>query len=188
VAEEAIVLFEEYAARFARGEHPDLREYLQRAGEGRDELAALVDGWLQAAPPPEPSEEQVALMQAWLEGQPPLVELRARRGLRRSDVVRALIERFRLDPAKEEKVDRYLHQVETGSLVPAEQRLLDALADILRVRAHELLTMRPRPLPAQATYYRADPAAAAAPPAAARSASVPAEADEIDELFRARNA
>jgi hypothetical protein len=61
-----MVLFEEYAASFARGEHPDLREYLQRAGEGRDDLAVLVEGWLQAALPPEPSEEEVALMQAWL--------------------------------------------------------------------------------------------------------------------------
>jgi hypothetical protein len=181
-----MVLFEEYVASFARAEHPDLRAYLERAGAGRDELAALVDGWLQAAPPPEPSEEEVALTRAWLEGQPPLVELRARRGLRRSDVVRALIARFRLDPAKEEKVDRYLHQVETGSLVPAEQRLLDALADILRVRTHELLTLRPRPLPAQAAYYRVQPDAAAATPPAA-SAPPPSEADEIDELFRARH-
>ena len=40
-------LFDEYVASFARGERPDLRDYLARAGDQREELAKLVDIWLQ---------------------------------------------------------------------------------------------------------------------------------------------
>src|SRR5438034_11529858 len=111
-------LFEEYVAGYERGERPDLRAYLERAGDARDELAALVDVWLQVAPAPEPYEEAVELVRRSLAGEPPLLELRARRGLTRARVVDFLLERFSLDPAKREKVERYYHEVETGLRVP----------------------------------------------------------------------
>jgi hypothetical protein len=38
------------AASYARGERPDPREYLTRAGAGADELGRLVESWLLAAP------------------------------------------------------------------------------------------------------------------------------------------
>jgi hypothetical protein len=176
-----MTLFAEYAARFARGERPDLRDYLARAGREADELAQLVDAFLVRTEPPPPDEETVALTTAWLAGEPPLVELRARRGLRRSEVVDALIERFGLDRAKREKVARYYHEVETGQRVPADERLVAALAEILRGRVGDLLSWRPRPLAAQPAYYRAESAAAAPAPAAA-----PGEPDEIDRLFAVR--
>ena len=57
----AELLFEEFAARFARGEHPDVRDYLERAADERDELSALLDGFLAASPAPAPSEETRAV-------------------------------------------------------------------------------------------------------------------------------
>ena len=84
-------LFDEYAAAFARGEEPDLREYLARAGDGADELARLVEAFVATAPAAEPSEERVALTRAWAEGQSPLLEARTRRGVRREEVVEAIL-------------------------------------------------------------------------------------------------
>ena len=175
-------LFEEYAAGFARGERPDLREYLSRAGEGRDELALLVDRFLQAAEPPEPDEDAVAVRQAWIEGEPPLVALRVRRGLKRDAVVDFVIHTFGLDPAKREKVRRYYHELETGQLEPrgVSARLTDALGRLLEVRVGEVLAWRPRPIAVEPAYYRTTA------PEMAELAAAPApsgERDEIDDLF-----
>jgi hypothetical protein len=170
-----MTLFEEYAASFERGDRPDLRAYLERAGEGRDELAGLVDVWLQVAPAPEPDEETVALTAAWIAGEPPLVTLRARRGMRRADIVDRLIERFSLDREKRQKVERYYHEVETGQLGPTP-RIREAL-EALFGRAG--LTWKARPLPAEPAYYRADAVVA---PHAVQAAPEPW--DEVDELFR----
>lgn len=181
MAEDAALLFEEYVERFARGERPDLRSYLERAGEGRAELARLVDAWLRLAPPPEPDEEAVELARAWLAGEAPLTVLRTRRGLKRAQVVEFLIARFALDPAKRAKVERYYHEVEAGLRVPADERLLGALGEILRVGVSQLLSLRPRPLEAQTAYFRADEL-----PAAPSSPAVEEPPDEVDVLFRSR--
>jgi hypothetical protein len=175
-------LFEEYAGRFAGGERPDLREYLARAGEGRDELGRLVDRFLQWAEPPEPGEDAVAIAQAWIEGEAPLVALRARRGLRREAVVDFVIETFGLDPAKREKVRRYYHELETGQLDRrgVSARLMEALAKLLGAQVGDLLAWRPRPPTAEVPYYRASAPAMAAPAAAP---PVQDEPDEIDALF-----
>src|SRR6266550_1659482 len=58
--EDVFTLFDDYAARFARGEAPDLRGYLTRAGEGAGELGRLVDAFLARASPPEPDEARHA--------------------------------------------------------------------------------------------------------------------------------
>jgi hypothetical protein len=60
------LLFDEFAARHARGEHPDAREYLERAGESRNELARLLDGFLAGAPVQPPSEETLTLFASLL--------------------------------------------------------------------------------------------------------------------------
>jgi hypothetical protein len=176
-----MTLFEEYAASFARGERPDLRAYLARAGEEADELAQLVDAFLARAEPPPPDDEAVALAGAWLASEPPLVGLRARRGVRRAEVVEALIARFGLDPAKRAKVARYYHEVEIGQRIPADERLIAAIAEILRTRASDLLSWRPRPIAPQPAYYRTE-AAAAVP----LSTPLAEEPDEIDRLFAPR--
>jgi hypothetical protein len=93
-------LIDEYAASFARGERPDAREYLARAGERGDELAALIERYLERVPPPAPDADTVALAGSWLAGQPPLLELRMPRGLRRDEVVDTLRDRLGLDRRK----------------------------------------------------------------------------------------
>ena len=187
---DVFALFDDYAARFARGEQPDAREYLSRAGEGADELAAMIDRWLAVAPPPPPGEESVALARAWVEGQPPLLELRTRRGLRRRDVVADLIKLLGLDMAKRDKVTAYYHQLEGGLLEPrtVDRRVWAALARTLRARVEDLVAWRPRPMPrAEPAFYRAEePMAVMAAPAAAPPEArhrEPEAPDEIDELF-----
>jgi hypothetical protein len=178
------MLFDEWAQRYRRGEGPDLREYLDRAGPEREQLAGLVDRFLQAAPAPEPPAGRVALARAWAEGQPPLLELRVEQGVRRDEVVDALVEGLGLDPSRREKVHARLHELETGQLEPrsVDRRVLEAIAAILSARVADLLAWRPLPAPAQEAYFRATEASAMSyiPPAAP---SDPGEPDEIDELF-----
>src|SRR2546429_8546984 len=79
-------LFDEYAAAYARGERPQAREYLARAGPRADELAGLIDQFLTRTPALEPDEETKSIMAALVEGHPPLLELRVQRGPRREQV------------------------------------------------------------------------------------------------------
>ena len=182
MADPVMELFEEYVGRFAGGERPDLREYLARAGEGRDELAGLVARFLQWAEAPEPDEDAVALARAWTEGEAPLVALRVRRGLRRGVVVSDLMSRFGLDARLREKVERRYHELETGQLdaARADPALVEGLADLFKTRVRDLLAWKPRPLAAEAAYFRAA-APLPAPPALAQPEDV--EPDEVDRLF-----
>ena len=179
-------LFEEYVARFAGGERPDLREYLARAGNERDELARLVDRFLQWAEAPEPDEDAVAVAQAWIEGEAPLVALRVRQGLKRDAVVAALVQRFGFAPELRKKVDRRYHELETGQLDVrrADPALIEELAMLFKSRVADLLAWKPRPLAAEAAYYRA------AEPLTPQSMAAPApplsEPDEVDRLFLGR--
>jgi len=189
MAEDVLHLLEEYAARFARGERPDARDYLARAGSDAPKLAALLERFAAASTPPEPDEDVVAMLRAWLGGEPPLLELRRRRGVRREALVDALIRLLSLDPAKREEVAGYYHQLETGQLAVerVDRRVLAALAETLKVRVEDVLAW-PAPAPrAQAAYYRASdlsaaPAGAAVPPSPAKQ--VEEERDEIDRIFR----
>jgi hypothetical protein len=176
-------LFDEWAARFSRGDRPDLREYLTRAGDGSEELAALADAWLARMEPPEPDEDAVALAQAWINGEPPILKLRRRRGLKRDEVVDYLIERFGLDTRKRDKIKRYYHDVERGELVPADEKLVALLAEVLRARVSDLFGIRQRPLEVSpaAAFYRG-----ATAPSTKVEAPIQAEQDEIDHLFRPR--
>jgi hypothetical protein len=185
VADSVLELFEEYAARFTAGEAPDLREYLARAGEGRDELATLVARFLEWADAPEPGEDAVLVAQAWIEGEAPLLALRVRRGLRREDVVEALVARFGFVPLRE-KVARRYHELETGLLDMrrADPALLEELAALFRARVADLLAWKPRPLTAEAAYFRSEAPFRAAP--VAKAAPAPEQPDEVDRLFGVR--
>ena len=182
--EDVFTLFDDYAARFVRGEAPDLRGYLARAGEGAGELGRLVDAFLARAAPPEPNEERVALARAWVEGQPPLLELRTRRGLRRDTVVDALVKLLGLDPEKRAKVKRYYHELESGLLEPraVDRRVWEALAETLKTQVADLVAWRPRPLePVGGVYLRRAEASAEF---SLFSALREEPEDEIDRLFR----
>ena len=181
MADEVFRLFDEYAARFARGERPDAREYLARAGEGADELAELIDGFLHAAPAPEADADARARVEAWLEGEPPLLALRTRRGVKREAVVDVLIERLGLNPEKRKKVERYYHQLETGLLDPARvsRRVFDVLTEMLHASLADIRGWRARPTDANVVYMRSAEIAAAP----AISEADRKEHDEIDSLF-----
>ncbi len=181
-----MTLFDDFAARFARGERPDARAYLARAGDEADELATLLERYLERAAPPAPSEDAVLIVQAWLDGQPPLLELRAHRGLKRDQVVDALMGSLGLDPAKREKVKGYYHRLETGLLEPrgVDGRVWAALGETLRANLESLRGWRPAPMKVQTAYLRASPPAgmASSPPGSPAAAEAE-EPDEIDRLF-----
>jgi hypothetical protein len=140
-------LFDEYASAYARGERPEAREYLARAGEDGNELARLIDGFLQAAPVPELEPEVVELFEGWLAGDSSLLRLRVARGMTRDRAVEELIDRLDLDRRKWAKVKRYYHQLEAGllDLDRVDRRVFTALADALHTRASDLfLATTPR--------------------------------------------
>jgi len=181
---ELFELFDEYAAAYARGERPRAREYLARAGPQADELAGLIDEFLQRSPAAEPDEETMTIVGALVEGHPPLLELRVQRGLRRAQVVDALVRLLGLDVKKEAKVAGYYHQLEGGLLEPrgVDRRVWDALAETLKTRVDDLVAWRPRRAETAPAYLRAAGVAAemAPPPVSAASKD---ERDEIDDLF-----
>ena len=193
------LLFDEFAASYARGEHPDPRDYLDRAGERRDELAHLLDGFLAAAPVQPPTEETVALLDALVSvgarlaspspaDTPPLLAERVRRGWRRDEIVDWIRERFGIAEEKREKVARYWHELETG-LLPASgisERLREALFERFGDALQAAVAWEPPGLDADLSYLRVQDAPAlmeasfeplATPPASA------AEPDDVDVLF-----
>ena len=144
-------LFDDWAARVARGESPDPREYLDQAGPAREELAQLMEAYLQAAPRREPDPETVELARTWLRGDSPLADLRARQGIRREDVVAAIVDGFNLAPEKAGIVRRYYHRLESGLLDPSRlsRPLLDLLGNTLGVANETILGWRTRSLEAR---------------------------------------
>lgn len=182
MADDVSSLFEEYAVSHARGERPDAQEYLARAGEDADDLRELLDRFLASSPPPTPSEDELAAMRAWLSGEPPLLELRRRHGVKRAQIVEALVERLGLDPAKLEKVAGYVHRAETGLLDPGgvDRRVWEVWSEVVRARVADFIALRPPPVAVEQAFRRTDldVVAADAPPMAAT-----VERDEIDELF-----
>jgi len=182
VPEQIAQLFAEYADAYARGERPRAEDYLARAGEQADELAGLLERFVQATPAREPDAETLALTEAWLTGEPPLVGLRASRGVRVDEVVDALVERLGLDPAKRAKVKRYYQRLEGGLLEPSHvsRKVWDVLTGLVGPRSEELGAWHVRPAAAEAVYLRAAEPAAAPPQIAEPGAEEP---DEIDLLF-----
>jgi hypothetical protein len=190
------LLFDEFAARHARGEHPDAREYLERAGERRDELARLLDGFLAAAPVQPPSEQTLALFASLLPeslqeetATPPLLAERVRRGWRRDEIVDWIRERFGIGEEKREKVARYWHELETG-LLPVggvSARLREALSERFGEAVQAALAWEPPRLEADVQFSRAPSVSLresydVLAPAVAPMSAVP-ERDEVDELF-----
>jgi hypothetical protein len=183
-------LFDEFAARHARGERPDVRNYLKRAGDGSDELSDLIDVYLRTTPAHEPGPEAVAKMEALAAGALPIQRLRIERQLTREAVVEALVRGLRLDVKKRGKVARYYAEFENGLLDPAQvdERVLGVLAKTLRAQVADLVTTR-RPL-VEAAFADLPPAPAAimrarAHPSFSAIDEARPQPDEIDRLFGA---
>jgi hypothetical protein len=177
-------LFGEYAAAYSRGERPQAREFLARAGGGVDELASLIDAFLASAPAPAPDEQAVELFEAWQAGESPLLRLRTARAVTRDAVVAALVRTLGLDEKKKEKVRRYYGELEAGLLEPerVDRRVWDALAETLGARISDLIPRRRRQLVAPPRTV----APAAQPMMAAVRAPEPHEEpeDDVDRLFK----
>lgn len=189
--DETLVLLDEFATAWARGETPDPRQLLARApAEERDELARALDRYLAAAPPraaSEASRAYVAALRDRLEAEePPLLVARVARGLKRGDLVRALAKALGLE-GREEKLALRYHELEAGGLDASRvhESVWSALAAILGQSVIPLArAWRPPPAAtAIATaYYRVDVQRVAAEPQAVASAPPPS-ADEVDRLF-----
>jgi hypothetical protein len=96
-------------------------------------------------------------------------------------MVDAIVARFGLAGWRE-KVERRYHELETGQIDPrrTDSSLLEELALLPRTQVADLLAWRPRPLTAEAAYFRADAPFAALTDMAAPVAEEP---DEVDRLF-----
>jgi hypothetical protein len=177
-------LFDEFAARYARGEGPDVEEFLERAGRGRESLGRLIDGYLQTAPARPPSVEELALLDARLERNPPLLALRLRRRQRVDDVVDALVSGLGLGADARAKVKAYYQKLEFGLLDPA--RVSDRVWAVLGERARALAEWTPAAVPAHGMLLRADISAESlsAPEPLEKAPPEQAEPDEVDRLFQ----
>jgi hypothetical protein len=150
-------LFDAWAAAYARGERPDPRPYLLRAGDASDSLASLMERYVQAAPRPQPSDDDVELVGAWMRGDSPLAEIRSRRGITRDQIVAAIQERFGLRDDQRPSIKDYYHQLESGLISPRglSRRLLQLLSETLGVGPSSIMGARPRRIRA-APAFRAD--------------------------------
>lgn len=129
--------------------------YLERVeGADRAELEVLIDGYLARAPrrrfdreafdrsPARPIAEELGRALGGASGTWPalLPRLRHRSQMRRADVVQRLAEELGAGGAKVDKVARYYHQMEQGTL-PADgvsDRVLEALGRVVGVTAERL--------------------------------------------------
>lgn len=178
-------LFADYAAALARGERPRARDYLDQAGAEADELATMIERFLQSAPRPAATPEESALLAGWLQREPPLLELRRRRGLKRGAVVDSLLGALGLAATSRDRLAAAFHELETGQLDPAgvDVSVWSALADILKANVRELAGWRPPAMELKAAYRLSDLQAPLETQAAIRQHPEPGS-DEVDRLFR----
>ena len=166
MAEFARELFAEFADAYARGERPDAQAFLERAGGEGDELARLIERFLQGVPAPSAEPQDVALLAAWLGTEPPLLELRRRQGLRVDEVVDRLGTALGIDAKRQPRLKWQYQRLEGGTVDPAgvAVRVWQALAEIFAAPARDLArAWRAQPTP-RAAYLRASLAASAAIP------------------------
>ena len=176
-------LFEQFAARRARGERPDPIGYLALAGAGAGDLQRLIDRLVTSAPPPPPDRATVERMTALVAGEPALLQLRLRRALRVDEVATALVSELRLGAGRAEKVKRLYQQLEAGLLDPSrlDRRLIRALSRTLGVPEPELPLGGPPPAPLPA-YARGAGVVAESAERSVQQHDVGAP-DEVDRLF-----
>jgi hypothetical protein len=184
VAEDVRELFAEYADAYVRGDQPQARDFLARAGDDADELGRMLEGFLSAAPSQPAKAEALAIIGAWAEGEPPLVHLRASRGVRVDEVVDAIVQDAGVATEKRPKVKSYYLRLEQGLLNPSgvSERVWEVLRRLIGPLA-DAAVGRPTPSAiSEAAFFRA-----AAPLARGLSSDAepakPAERDEVDDLF-----
>jgi transcriptional regulator with XRE-family HTH domain len=186
------------------GERPSVNRFLERVPAAeQDELASLINAFLEWAPNPAYSDHQrraiaadpavVATLDLIEErGLWPalLPSLRRRARITRDQLVERLAELLGVG-GKRERVRVYYHQMESGSLDPrgVSTRVLDALAKILEVSAEELADVGDAGAPAPAVdgvFLRAEMEVGPGEvfDRLAAGPQSPGDWDEVDELFR----
>lgn len=114
-------LFEEFVSRWTRDEPVDLDGLLERAGSGTDELARLIDAFLERAPRRTPSaeaREAISALVAHLEQEPPLLAARVAGRRRVRDLTPAIVAACDLPAEAERLVRSYYQRLEGGLLDP----------------------------------------------------------------------
>lgn len=177
-------LFEEFAARRARGERPDPIPYVERAGADADDMRRMIERLVVSAPPPPPADGVVAMMRALADGEPPLLGARLHRRLAVDAVASRLVDLLGLGPERLEKVRRLYQRLESGLLDATliDPRLTAALAKTLGISERDVAVAAAPPEGAPATRFaRAAPGELPAFEVALRRP--PEEPDEVDRLF-----
>jgi hypothetical protein len=114
-------LFDEFLTRWTREEPIDVAGLLERAGPDTDELARLIDTFLERAPRREPSEASrtaVSALAARLGAEPPLLSARVAARRRVGDVTAAIVAACGLPAEAEALVRSYYQRLEGGLLDP----------------------------------------------------------------------
>jgi len=179
-------LAEEFRREYSGGSHPDAAAFLERAPEAdRPELGRRIRLILAEEPPPDPAPETLLMVQAMLRGQPPLLELRTAKGMTRDQVVSDLREELGLEPAKEQRVAVYYHELENGQLPLAgiRDRVFEAVAKVMGVARASLMLKGPQagaPDAEPMVFARAEPGTEVSLDALA---ALPGDPDEVDDLF-----
>jgi hypothetical protein len=200
-------LLDQFIASWNAGERPRAEDYLERVpADARDELAGLVNAFLDQAPRPAFSAET----RAAIEREPAVAELaalidsdagfwpsllprlRRRAQLTRDEVVAQLAGVLGV-AGREPKVKLYYHQMESGTIDPegVSGRVLESLAGIFGVSAEALeragsfgtVSKAAGPATFYARSYDLHELSSADRHVASARAS-PGDWDEVDELFR----
>ena len=188
------VLFDEFAAAFARGEHPDALSYVDRAGADSDALARMIESFLASAPGQPADEETTAKLNALVLAhppyveEPPLLEARLEAGKRRAELVDALVRLLGLAPALRDRVAERYHQLETGQLDPdrVDGRVWGVIEGILGRDVRNLAAFQGAEMFSfDAMYRRAETSASgqAVTPSAAPAVEPEPGFDQVDRLF-----
>ena len=176
-------LLDEFVGRWTRDEPLAVDELLVRAGPQADELAGLIDRFLERSPRREPTPDALAYVRAL--DDPPLFRARQAQGLKLDDLAAALSRASVSARWRVPKVRRYYQQLELGQLDASgvAASVWDALSVAIRPRRAPACCV-PTAAPGGEAMFRArdrrlrhsdvpiPPAAKAEP-----------ELDEVDRLF-----
>ena len=149
-------LLDEFVGGWARDEPLAVDELLVRAGPEADELAVLIDRFLERAPRRESTPDALAFVRSL--DDPPLLRARQALGLKLDDLATALVEKLGLREGARSKVRRYYQELELGQLEAAgvAVSVWDALSGLLGRDARALASSLPTAMSAPAMYREAN--------------------------------
>lgn len=175
-------LLDEFVGRWAHDEPLAVDELLVRAGPEADELALLIDRFLERAPRREPTPDALAFVRSF--DDPPLLRARQALGLKLDDLAAALVEKLGLGEGARAKVRQRYQELELGLLEPAgvAASVWDALTGLLGRDARGLAAL-PLQAPAVAPMYREANFVDEDRLLESLEAADPSEPDEVDRLF-----